>query len=434
MRLHQSLSLTLLTKVAIFLLGIATSIILARILGPAGRGEYAIVILVPTIAIVLFNLGISDSIIHMVGSKKYKIEEVFYNSIIFASILGTVAIVIIIFSLDYIKSHYLHSLSLMYSMIALIAIPFFLLSGYLRSIHLGMESIGKFNFLELGRSCIYLLFLIITLFLFKLDVLGAIISWILTTVVICFTSIFLLRSRLTITKKYSFNNLRSQLVFGLKHYLPSISSFLHYRVDLLLILYFSDNEQVGLYIIAVGLGEMFLYIPSSVQLVLAPHIASSKSTSPSEVTTVCERNLCLLMLILLIIFLQIDKILINIAFGQAFLSAYLPLRYLLPGIFALSLSKVLSADFIGRGKPEVTTLASSVALSLNVVLNLVLIPTYGIIGAAIASSISYSTQTFILTFLFLQATPYRLQDLFIISKKDIKLYREIYTTYRTANR
>ena len=433
MRLHQSLTVTFLTKVAIFFIGIATSIILARILGPAGRGKYAIVILVPTVAIVIFNLGISDSIIHLIGSKKYKIEEVFYNSIIFTIILGTIAIVLIILALNYVELNYLNSLPLKYTMIALIAIPFHLLSGYLRSIHLGMESIGKFNFLELEKSCMFLIFIILSLLLFKLNVFGAVISWILTTVVVCFTSIVLLKYRITSAKQYGLSSLTSQLIYGLKHYIPSISSFLHYRVDLFLIFYFNDNRQVGLYVIAVGLGEMFLYIPSSVQLILAPHIASSNSTSSSEVTTVCERNLCLLMLILLIIFLQIDKFLINIAFGQAFFSAYLPLRYLLPGIFALSLSKVLSADFIGRGKPEVTTLASSVALVLNVLLNLVLIPTYGIIGAAIASSISYSTQTFILSFVFLQVTPYRLKDLFIITKEDIQLYREIYSNYRAAN-
>ncbi len=303
----------------------------------------------------------------------------------------------------------------------------------MQSIYLGLNAIAKYNLFEALRSVLFAAFLFIFLVLFRWQLKGAITSWILVGLLMGSFPLLYLKKIIQERLNYNFAALKNSLTFGLKNHVGVIGSFLNYRIDVFLVGYFTDNAQLGLYAISVGLGEMFWYIPSSVQLVLTPHIASSKSSKISEVTIRYERNLCLLMLILIILFVQIDKLLIRVAFGEAFLPAYLPLRYLLPGIFTLSLSKILSADFIGRGKPEVTTLASSISLIINVGLNLVLIPIYGISGAAMASSVSYSAQTAILTFIFIKTTGYHLKDLFIIAKKDIELYKEIYPKRQLTN-
>jgi Na+-driven multidrug efflux pump len=68
----------------------------------------------------------------------------------------------------------------------------------------------------------------------------------------------------------------------------------------------------------------------------------------------------------------------------------------MPGIVALSLSKVLASYTSGVGRPTPTAIAAIVALTLNIAANLILIPRWGIVGASASSLISYTCHASIL--------------------------------------
>jgi Na+-driven multidrug efflux pump len=65
------------------------------------------------------------------------------------------------------------------------------------------------------------------------------------------------------------------------------------------------------------------------------------------------------------------------------------MKFLVPGIVAIVVHKVLNMDLAGRGKPYVALWSFLPALALNIVLNLLLIPLWGAAGAALATSASY---------------------------------------------
>jgi O-antigen/teichoic acid export membrane protein len=88
--------------------------------------------------------------------------------------------------------------------------------------------------------------------------------------------------------------------------------------------------------------------------------------------------------------------LIVFIFGSAFSPAGKPFLWLLPGIFGFGISRVLSADFNGRGRPQYITLSSFIAAGITLVLDLALIPHYGMLGAAQASSAVYLVNAMIL--------------------------------------
>jgi O-antigen/teichoic acid export membrane protein len=64
---------------------------------------------------------------------------------------------------------------------------------------------------------------------------------------------------------------------------------------------------------------------------------------------------------------------------------------LLPGIVTLSVARVLSSYLLGRNRLKVDFFASLAGLAMTLVLDLTLIPRYGFVGAAIASSVAYTT-------------------------------------------
>jgi Na+-driven multidrug efflux pump len=67
---------------------------------------------------------------------------------------------------------------------------------------------------------------------------------------------------------------------------------------------------------------------------------------------------------------------------------------LLPGIVLISGTRVLANDISARGRPELNMYTAWLILIINIVANLLLIPHFGIEGAAIASTIAYTANSF----------------------------------------
>jgi O-antigen/teichoic acid export membrane protein len=64
---------------------------------------------------------------------------------------------------------------------------------------------------------------------------------------------------------------------------------------------------------------------------------------------------------------------------------------LLPAVVSLSLGKVMTSFITGRGRPGPVSVGAAITLVLNLAANVILIPSYGIVGAAAASLLSYTT-------------------------------------------
>ena len=89
----------------------------------------------------------------------------------------------------------------------------------------------------------------------------------------------------------------------------------------------------------------------------------------------------------------IGEWLIVTLFGAAYQPAYPALLALLPGLLGLCYASILRLDLLGKNRPGTISLLMGLGALLNLALNLLLIPAYGIVGAAAASSIAYLAVT-----------------------------------------
>ena len=88
--ISKNSAITFSSQILIFVSGLATSIILARALGPKGKGIYTLIILIPTVMLKLGSLGIEAANVYFTGSKKYKIEDIVSNSLLSSILLGSI--------------------------------------------------------------------------------------------------------------------------------------------------------------------------------------------------------------------------------------------------------------------------------------------------------------------------------------------------------
>ena len=123
--------------------------------------------------------------------------------------------------------------------------------------------------------------------------------------------------------------------------------------------------------------------------------------------------------------LLLGRIAIRIMYGAEFLPSCQALYLLLPGTLAMCVYMILSRYFTSKNKQQVTIMAGIIGLTVNVALNLILIPRFGIAGAAIATTSSYSITAFLMLFCFVRESGCELLECVIIRRADISDFLKI---------
>jgi O-antigen/teichoic acid export membrane protein len=121
----------------------------------------------------------------------------------------------------------------------------------------------------------------------------------------------------------------------------------------------------------------------------------------------------------------VSRQLVGFVFGSAMTPALQPLWLLLPGIVSLAAVRVISSYLSGIGRPIYTTYIAAGAAILTVVLDLLLIPPYGINGAAAASTIVYTCMAAASVWLVKVETGASVLEILVVRPDDFARYRRV---------
>lgn len=182
--------------------------------------------------------------------------------------------------------------------------------------------------------------------------------------------------------------LASSLVFAL------ISGFqiINKQVSTIIVGLFEPPGQVGIYRVAVQVATLASFGLLAVNTVVAPRFASLYSLGNMDrlqrLVTASARVILAVNIFLTALFVVLGKPFLTLVFGPAFAAAYLPLLILLVGQMVNSATGAVSFLLNMTGHERQTAYGMAAAAGLNVVLNFILVPVWGIEGAAAATSIS----------------------------------------------
>lgn len=417
--------LTFSSNILIFILSMIPVIIIARVLGPTLKGVYVLTALIPTVLLQLGTFGIQISNVYYAGNRKYKISEISSNSIAIGLFLGVMLIFIfwIITKLSNFQNFlYSNGINIFYLWLVISVIPFSLIGEFHHFILVGREKIFKFNILNIFQICFDIVAVILFLIIFKMGFWGVILWWILSAIIMCLARVYFVNKLEKFKLHINFSLLKDSFRFGIKSYLGNIAQFLNYRLDMFLVAYFLNPIFVGFYSVAVGFAEKLWMVPGSISTILFPRVSSVETKIANNLTPRLTRLTFWTILIISFILVFIAQPFIKILYGVAYLPAVTPFILLLPGIVSMSVCQLLSADLNGRGKPQFSTFASLISLSINIPLNLILIPKWGINGAAIASTIAYLVSTVVIVNIFAKISGNSIRRILIIRKDDINMY------------
>ncbi|AXV40952.1 flippase [Methanobacterium sp. BAmetb5] len=434
MKFVKDTLLTFSTQIITVILGVITSVILARALGPMNLGVYSLIILTFTILGTFGNLGIAISNTYYGVKKEYEWNEIASNSLIVAFILGIILIIVFIV-FYYLQPSFLKNIDLSAILISTISLPFILLIPYFQNILLGQDRINAYNSINIIQSILYLLLIVIVLY-FNRNLSGVVISLAISYIITAIMPILLVYRFTPFKLQFNIVLFKKSVNFGLKGYLGNLIQFFNYRIDMYLISFLLlNNASVGYYSISVMLAESLWYLPNAIGTLVFARTPGLTDAEKNRTTPQICRNTLFITTVLAIILFITGKYIILILYGSKYLPALEPLWVLLPGIISLSICKVLSNEIIGRGKPMINTYAAIISLVINIPLNIIFIPQMGIIGSALASSISYIIITLIVLTSFIKLSKNSLKETLILKKEDVEIYKKLLSkVYKINNK
>lgn len=420
--------MTMGSKIVVLSLGLVISILLARGLGPEGRGYYTLAILYPTLIVTFINFGLGSSSVYYIAQGKHTLKEVFSTDTMISLTLGVVGIVIGLLLPLLFPSRIFPDVPQRFLLIALLLVPLNLFSGQVGTqVLLGARRISEFNLSTIINNLAFVILLAVSLLVVKADVMGAVSANILSTAFFCIL-LFILVYRIAggFSFKFSRAYLRDAISYGSKTYLGSIISFLNYRIELFMLGIMMPAAALGYYSVAVGLAERLWLVSQSAAMLIFPTIAAEQDEGKrNQFTPVISRNVLLITFLGALAFFLISPWLITLLYSESFQQTIQLFRILLPGVVFLSGSRVLANDIAGRGKPLLNTYVGGFGLLIQVGMNLVLIPRYGAAGSAAATSLTYGLIMIIRSWLYWRISGNRPASFLLPAASDLVLYRQL---------
>ncbi|MGN8646338.1 oligosaccharide flippase family protein [Gracilibacillus sp. HCP3S3_G5_1] len=410
------------TKLVILFGSFFVSILLARLLGPEGKGVVTALFVVPNIVISIADLGVRQASAYYIGRKIYSVQDVLSSSLFLWLFTSIISIGIV---LSYYSMGSLQEYGWILVLIALIYIPIKLLTSYLNGVIQGKQKIGNINLKELISFAFNLFGVIILVWIFDLGVIGASTVTLLVALVGLIYFIKIVRSISVMKLKYIKPIPQNLFKKGISFALALFILTLNYKIDIIFLERMVTSTEVGIYSVGTNLAELIWQLPAAISIVLFARSANSKTNFEAHNRSAKILRITLpILLFICLFFIITSKYIVTLLYGDEFQQSSDVINILLPGVFIIVISKILHPDMAARGKPLYGLLVFIGPLVLNILLNLLWIPNYGVKGAAWASTISYSLGGILYGIVYAKKVGVRLKDLLILNKGDLLIIKK----------
>lgn len=423
MALLRDVAGVLLTSAAALPIGIATSILLARCLSVADRGFYALLTSFATIIYLLTQLGWADAIIYRTRRHGVLPRTAFSTGLL---VNGGFAIAVTLVCLalrPWVTHAFLGGVWTSAFVLAALAAPFLTLGDLLRGVARALDRFDIQNGYSLLQSAGVLAALALVLPVGG-GALDAALFANLGVQIALVAGYGLWIARLTgFEWRIDRGEAGASLTYGSYLYLQNLLINLHERVDVFLLAALGVAAlDIGLYAAAVSVVAPLRLVPGAIGVAVLPQLAGASDAEAARLTAAVVRPATLFMLVTAGALVPIGAFAIPFLFGADYAPAVKPFLVLLPGVAAVTFSRVLSRYFAATGKLRGVLVLRVSVLALNVLLNLALIPNHGITGAALASLVSYSAEAAALVVLFLYVSGQTLREALFPRQSDFDPY------------
>jgi O-antigen/teichoic acid export membrane protein len=394
---------------AVALLSLVNVLVIARTLGPAGRGEVAFLIAVSMLSGHLVSLSLQEANANLAASEPQARPGLATNSVLFAVALGGLAAVAVAVGVHFFPAlggPVSHALLLF----ALATIPISILKQYLTLLVQADYDFGIANAAWVAGPLTTAAANGLLALVGALTVETAFAVWTAGQLL----GVVLLCGWIAVHTGFGVPDAalgRRAVTFGSKAHVGRLMEVGNYRGDQWMLGAIVGPRELGLYSIAVAWAELLFYLPGVLVLVQRPDLVrATPADAVRRALRVCRVGFVLSGAAAAVM-LVIAPVLCVGVFGERFHGSIDDLRVLSLGAFGIVAFELLRNALTAQRKPMLGSAAVGVAFVLTVALDLLLIPRYGGLGAAIATTTAYTCGGVAAGLVFARAMHARLADM-----------------------
>ena len=372
---------TFVLRIANMGVAIGLGVLTARLLGPAGKGIYAMPMVQAGLVATAFA-GLSSATSFFLLNRRAGRRILAPALLTAAALVITAAVAVVAVAA---LAH-----SLWAAPAAIASLPasaaVCIILGYVA----GIRRIRFATSLTLASTIVTLVLMAGGLFLVARSPWIAILVWIVATTLVAAVALLAVIIHARTLEHGDPVDFLAYLRMTFKVGATALVTLLNYRADLYIVAVLLTPFDLGLYSVAIAAAESLLVPTQVAALVTAPHIGGLERTAAAGLTARCVRNNLLLATTVCAVLLILSPFVVNLLYGAAFLPLVPALRILLVGVVALSLGSPISSYYtLKLGKPEIPLTLAAASAAVCIVCAVVLVPHMGIAGAAVASTAAY---------------------------------------------
>lgn len=386
---------SLVATALIQLLNVVTGVVLARTLGPSGRGELAAVVLWPTMLWTVGNVGVVDSVTFHSARRSAPQRSIVSTSLAIAVVQSAILVAIGLVLVPLVLAKQEASV-VRDCLIFLASIPTSLVTLYLGSVLNGTHRFVAFNVVRATVFVGNAAGLVALAIASELTVTSAMLAYLASQVLTVLIAAILVLPSSRPASRPERLLAREMLAYGWRSQLSTISNLLNERVDQLVISIVLAPASLGLYVVAWTMTSLSSMIGFSVTFAALPRVAQAESAEERKARAhqyVFLTFAATAAVTVPVLLLAPD--ILRIVFGSDFVQATGVTRVLLVASIALGTGRVLGAVLKGVNRPLHAGLAEGAGLIVTAVGLAALLPTMGLMGAAITSLAAYSVTAWV---------------------------------------
>lgn len=407
---------------------IVGDVILARGLGPEGKGGFVLVLNLSSLGALVLSFGLERSLAVFAARSLDAARRAVVNVALWTLIVGGLGVLAIVAlygprEADHaptgLLAPLLPELTASQLWAGALALPGEIAFSIGLVGLLGRQRVIAYNVLRFFRRAGFVVLLVGFVLLGRLD-LELVLVLNLAALALTVAGILWAMARAgMVGRRASPRLLVAQLSFGGRTVLGTLAERVHYRANTFLLNAIVGIAATGVFSVALGLAETLWYLPTSFGLVLFSR-AVQGGREGANIASAMTRTVLAVMIAGAIPLWFVAPALVEVVYGPPFREAGVALQVMLPGVLAYSIVAVLSHPIIAWGAPGRLTAVLVTGLITNLAANVALIPLFDLYGAAAASTISYTLTAALTLVLYRRLTGHGLRKTLIVRRSDFK--------------
>jgi O-antigen/teichoic acid export membrane protein len=400
----------------------AFAIVVARVLLPSERGDFALLQTAAGIAALIANFAVAKAIIYRVGKGEMGLGEASTAGATLGVASGLIGLVVILPVVLATRKTLLPSIPVSSLFVAVgVATPL-LIREYLGGVLVSAGRSVAFVVAQICQPVVGAVMLLAT----SAVISGSALSW----AVVAWVSGVLLSTVLTAVfcatraggwERPTWQNLKRLSVLGMRTYPAFIARFLNLRIDQVVLRILTNASTLGIYAVAISVGELLIRIPNLFLLAIGGELSASSPQEAARLVCRFARWLVLVLLPPVVLVSALSPVGVPLLFGHAYSRAAVSVLLLLPGMLFYAPAIVISEYFmVQRGRPSRAATAAGAGILTSILFNLALAPVWGAAGASVASTLSYGVMLAVALIVFHRDSGVRAREVFAFSREDVE--------------